>query len=1471
MQLTVTVADPMTQAHLDLFVDVDTLTTVGELAAELTAQLRDVDDRKIASLDAHRAGGVAQATRLYVDGLMLDSADLLTDSPVRDGSLVSFDDPALSTVAEPLGAQDLRIVSGPGAGVVHRLSAGEATVGSGPACAVRLDVEGVPELAFTLRVPLHGPCTVHPADGVELQLEHEVVEDEREWEEGACLLLGDSLLELRHAASADAALQPSVDGLSLDYNRPPRLLPPLRKTRYQLPSPPVEPRGRQLPWIAIFAPMVMAAVMVFALGNVRYALFAFMSPVMAIGNFVSGRSGSRKTYKADLETYQSRTAQIQQDARDALVAERLTRRSQAPDPAEVLLIAAGPRARLWERRRDDPDYLSLRLGTADQPSEVTLEDPEQLSHRRDVTWQALDAPVTVSLSQRGVVGVAGRSELTGPLAAWLVAQTAVLHSPRDVQVYVLTDGAARDRWDWLRWLPHCRPSQGQDAVVLLGSDTDSQSRRIGELQAMVQARSAARSSAEAATVDDPDVLVVLDGARRLRFLPGIVQVLKDGPKVGIFALCIDADERLLPEECSAVVVQTGPSTVTVRQQRLEVVADARADIVPASWFGRVSRALAPVKDVTDDGAESALPNGCRLLDVLDLEPPTGQGVMDAWLRGGRTTEAVVGMSLDGSFALDLRRDGPHALIAGTTGAGKSELLQTLVASLAVANRPDAMTFVLIDYKGGSAFKDCVNLPHTVGMVTDLDTHLVERALESLAAELHRREHILAAAGAKDIEDYTDLGTKDSALAPLPRLCIVIDEFASMVRELPDFVAGLVNIAQRGRSLGIHLILATQRPSGVVSPEIRANTNLRIALRVTDKSESTDVVDAPDAALISKATPGRAYVRLGHASLVPFQAGRVGGRRPGAQDTATERPVPFLVPLDWNRLGHPVPTRPRGTEPETDAAATDLGALVHAVIEANEAMGIPAQHSPWLSALTGTVMLDDLPAYDGPERALPPVPWAVADLPSQQARRPEVIDLSTLGHKYIIGAARSGRTQALRTIAAAVGASLSARDVHLYGIDCGSGGLLPLTALPHCGAIVQRTQTDRVTRLLSRLVEEVTHRQEVLAQGGYASLTEQRSSVNEPDRLPHLLLLLDRWEGYLASLSELDGGKLHVMVMTLLNEGASVGIHLIVSGDRSLGSYRLAAITEDKLVLRMADKADYSAVGLNTRSLPDTVPDGRGFQPDGNIETQIAVLDGPATGQGQAAAIAVIGARATERDAAVPRSHRPFRIDVLPGMISYDDAVALAGDLARRPALWAMLGVGGDDLDAMGPDLGRSPVVVLAGPPRSGRSTALVTMTRSLLERGTPVVLIAPRISPLRDLAGHPGVRGCLAGDVLLTEELQPLLEPTGPLVIVMDDAELHKETKAAEALKAFMRTASDRGRAMIVGGGINELASGYTGWHAEARKARAGALLCPQTPTDGELIGVRLPRSLVGEPVKPGRAHLSTGTGLVTLAVPRLD
>jgi S-DNA-T family DNA segregation ATPase FtsK/SpoIIIE len=879
-----------------------------------------------------------------------------------------------------------------------------------------------------------------------------------------------------------------------------------------------------------------------------------------------------------------------------------------------------------------------------------------------------------------------------------------------------------------------------------------------------------------------------------------------------------------------------------------------------------------VSGAEDDGA---LPAASRLLDVIALEPPSGAALVSRWRAGGSTTEAVIGESLDGPFAIDLRRDGPHGLVAGTTGSGKSELLQTVVASLAVANRPDAMTFVLVDYKGGAAFKDCVNLPHTVGMVTDLDTHLVERALTSLSAELTRREHILAGAGAKDLEDYVDYARRDDSLMPVPRLLIVIDEFASMARELPDFVTGLVNIAQRGRSLGIHLILATQRPTGVVSPEIRANTNLRIALRVTDPAESTDVIDVPDASRISKATPGRAYVRLGHASLVPFQSGRVGGRRPGAAARPEDRRPPWLAGLGWLDLGRPAPAPPRAEERE-DSEITDLAVLVDAIRDATDTLAIPAQHSPWLPALPALYdadQFDPAPAADADAR-IPPVPYAIEDLPADQEQRNARLDFETFGHLFISGAPRSGRSQALRTMAAMTAARTSCADVHIFGIDCGNGALLPLTKLPHCGAVVQRTQTERATRLITRLKAEVLRRQELLGAGGFANVTEQRAAAADPEnRLPHLLVLLDRWEGFVPTLGEVDGGALTEALWMIMREGASVGIHLVVAGDRSLLTGRVSTLTEDKLVLRLTDRGDYSLAGLNPRKMPEDIAPGRAFRADSAIETQFAVLGTDPSGPAQAEAIARIGARAAERDAAIPRSRRAFRVDVLPSRLGFDEAWGMRADDVKRP-LWGLVGVGGDELLALGPDLAAaSPTFVVAGPPKSGRSTVLVSMVRSFLHGGAEVVVTAPRSSPLRDLDGTPGVRAVLTDDDLSDELLSTHLDGgDDPVVLVMDDAELHKEISGKDWLRAFIRGAGEHRRGIVIAGNAAEVCQGFSGWQIDVKKNRYGALLSPQNLTDGDIVGIRVPRSSIGGQVQPGRAMLHLGDGeLVTVQVPVAD
>ena len=1478
MRLTATVVSPATGRRADVVIEADPATALAQVAAEL--------DRLMHGVPVAVPGPWVPA--LFVGGHRVPGDIRLAGSPLLDGCVISLGDPSGCPPPESPGIAELRVAGGPAAGDVYRLVPGMADVGGpvpdGAAPEEKPDIPiadpAMPPLA--VRVILGaGGWQLAPFGGVRVLLDGQPVDGGAFWRPGQQVAVGDTLLELVPYEPPDAALHPAGDGAGLEFNRPPRLLPPGGTTRFQLPSPPVRPERRPVPVLMALVPVVLGVGMAYFLRQVYMLALAVFSPVMLLGSYVSDRRHGRKSYARQQADYRDRKARVIRDAAEAADAERLRRRHDCPDPAAVASIASGPRRRLWERRRTDPDYLLLRLGTAAQPSAVELTDPAADEHRRQRFWLIPDVPVIIPLAERGVAGIAGPADMPRSAGRWLVAQVAALHSPEDVQICVLTGTAGQDAWAWARWLPHGRPAEGQNCAVLIGNDAETVATRIAELTAIIKARSQAlrEQGTRGRTRFGPDIVVVFDGSRRLRSLPGTVTILREGAPAGVYSICLDADERLLPAECQAVAVAGPDGTLVVQQMNEPAVGPVRPEYVTPVWAERLARSVASIRDVSGDEDDTGLPGSCRLLDTLGLDPPDAGDIAARWqagVSGRRSTYAVIGACYDGPFGIDLSRDGPHGLVAGTTGAGKSELLQTMIASLACASRPDEMTFVLVDYKGGSAFKDCVHLPHVTGMVTDLDAHLTQRALASLSAELTRRERVLAAAGAKDIEEYTERAGREPHRPHLPRLVIVIDEFASLVRDLPDFVTGLVGIAQRGRSLGIHLILATQRPSGVVSADIRANTNLRIALRVTDATESVDVIDAPDAARISRVTPGRGYVRLGHASLVPFQAGRIGGRRPGA--AAATRP--WVRAVGWPGLGHAEPHRPEDPgEPAAGQAGdelTDLRVLVGEIRRAAAGLGIPGQPSPWLAPLPHVLLLRDLPAPGGPTGTSgppgpghAPVPFGLIDLPGLQRQRPAVIDLDTFGHLMAAGAPRSGRSQLLRTLAAAAAASHSCADLHLYGIDCGNGALLPLAGFPHCGVVVTRTQDERAARLLARLAAELTRRQDLLAAGGFAGIAEQRAAVPAGGRLPHVLVLLDRWEGFTTTLGEAGGGALIDVITRILAEGASAGIHLVMTGDRSLLAGRIAATCEDKLVFKLAERDDYALAGLRPRDLPEDIPPGRAFQAGTGVETQVALLVPDPAGQAQAAALRQIAGWAVGRDAAVPAARRPFRVDLLPARIGFDEAWRLRPP--RTSPLWALAGIGGDELTALGPDLSAgTPGFIIAGPGRSGRSTILLAMTRSLLSGGTQVIVVAPRSSPLRSLAGHPGVTRSFEQSDLGTDELAAALAVlTGPGAVVIDDADLLADCEAGPELSKIITRSAGRSLALVLAGDPDTLASGFSGWLADARRSRRGCLTAPQTLPEGDLIGVRLPRDCIGRPPRPGRALLNAGDGaLVTIAVP---
>lgn len=1333
---------------------------------------------------------------LYVGSTVLAADTKLGGPGLRDGSRLQVGGPGPREPAR--GLVELRVLSGHDAGQRWALHRGEHVIGRGRACGLRLtdphcSGRHVLLLAGSSGVTVRDLGSVNGStlDG------HRLGADPQPLQPGRRLRVGDTLLGLAAADEPPAVTRAGGDG-GRQVVRPPRLHPPSSPVTIDWPAEPeVRPPAR-LALLAVGAPLILGVTLALVLDRPQFLLFALLSPLMLLGTWLSDRRHRRRSRGGDLRAHTADVARAEAARDAALTADRRACLRSTPDLAIVGAVARGPGQRLWERRPGDPDFGTVRVGTGCRPTGVSVRGTGGTTN----LWAA-DRPLVLALPALGVVGCAGPPGPLHELVRGVVVQLAVWHSPRDLTlVLVLPPGEPAADWAWLRWLPHLRRAPP-----------------LPELAAAIAERPASTRDVV------PDTVLLLPASDRLRADPAVGRLLASGPRVGVLALCLAPQARRLPVECRAVVTVTGDTggRVTLASSDQTVgPTDGSLDGLSAGRADRIARDLAPLRDAGGRGDDP--PTRVRLLDLLGLVEPDPAAIGAAWATSDGTPRTPLGHDGRGRFVVDLVRDGPHTLVAGTTGAGKSQLLQTLVAGLAAGTPPSALQFVLVDYKGGAAFRDCSRLPHTSGLVTDLDAHLTARALRSLRAELSRRERILAAAGAPDLATYLS----EPANETVARLVIVVDEFAALAQELPEFVGGLVALAARGRSLGIHLILATQRPGAAVTPEIRANTSLRIALRVTDEGESRDIVDQAGAARISRHTPGRALIRSGTEPATVVQTAWVADR-PLAEPTAVS-----VVALEWPAMAAPPPTT------TDDRTPTDLTRLVDACRIAAAAVGWRLPSSPWLPPLPDFLPLADLPTRR--EEADPTsmaVLLGLVDRPDTQERTPLTYHPGT-GSLLVAGGQRSGRTTALRTLLAGLAGSYDADDLHVHALDCSGGALAAaVAALPHGGTAVGRDDPGRGARLLTRLVEELDIRAGRVS-GGLGSITAP-AAAGDP---PWIVLLLDGWEAFVSVYEPVESGRPVEHLLRLCREGATVRMAAVVTSDRGGLGIRLAGALAQRIVLPLTDRADYPLAGVPNRAVPVHLPPGRAVLPGEHLEAQVAVVGDDPSGAGQQAALAALG-----RGLAPPRHRPPLRVAALPTVVPLD---TLPPTRPRRP--W--LGVGGDDAAPIALDLDDlGPTLLIAGPPRSGRTTALTILARGLLGGGTTVDVVSVRRSPLPNL---PGLRLVLTGGPADAARLRAV----SPAVLLVDDLELLLDNPLEAAVLDLLR--ADTGLIVVGAGRPDDLAGAFRGLGVGLRRRRNGVLLCPSS-ADGELLSVRLPRGLAER--RPGRGYLVVDGSLTRVQV----
>lgn len=1001
------------------------------------------------------------------------------------------------------------------------------------------------------------------------------------------------------------------------FNRPPRILNTFPQDTVELPRPADK---QALPLSPGFTPFIMPVITVSIMFAVYIvvnhaslqqlsflipmAVFSVMSPLSNLISSRQRRSATRRTNKANERKYRKALATLHVHLHQLAEEQRRLALLTDPEPA-TLDTHIQERTHLWERRPEDPDFLSVRVGKGKAPFSVTIKTPDlDMAHpvwqevqRLKTDFAMVDGmPLSVALAKVKSLGITGRRQDVAALVRSMLCQIMTLHSPEDVRILGIYPASQRQDWDWLQMVPHTAPIKGCKLPRLTGVGQDEAVMLLNFLLEELSLRATRRAETPEAPAL-PHLVVLVHDYVEVRKHPALVNAFKLGEQLGVSIIYLGAQEQAIPSECRGILrlSDEGKADYAAIGVGGEHLADIAADLLHLEQTITIAKLLSNIHIISEEEEQAAdLPTNVRFLDLIDL-PFADQLDVEQWWshpRFGRL-RVPLGVGTNGIVWLDLNdaAHGPHGIIAGTTGAGKSELLQSIIVGLALTHHPYLVNFVLVDFKGGAAFKPFEKLPHTVGMVTDLSGKLTERALVALKSELRRREHILSEANVKKIAEYQTLQAQNPAMEPLPNLLIIIDEFAELAKEHPAFMEGLVSVVQKGRSLGVHLILATQKPTGSVNANIWSNLKFRICLRVASLQDSRDMLGRSEAALLPSTIPGRAYFQIGSEIFELFQSARVS--------------LPARVANEAALLA--VRQATNATE------IIDQKVLMDALEPYQATLG-QKLFKPWPAPLPQRISLPEV--YQRvkqlfPERApnngQPPYGWLVSpvgmlDMPLEQRQEPWMLNLlQSGGHMLIAGASGSGKSAFLRTLITSFIQTHSPAQLQLYLIDFGGQALRIFESLPHAGGVFGETDEEYINRLLRKLQGIIEERKQLCATyqvDDFLAYQRRRSEQPTLPAMPAILLVIDKFiEFKQAHEKEME------TLLTIARFGRVNGVFLILTAERPLSiSMQLLSLIELRIGLRLVEATDsLILLGKNDAARIDAVQPGRGYKRGKTIE------------------------------------------------------------------------------------------------------------------------------------------------------------------------------------------------------------------------------------------------------------------------------
>lgn len=1109
------------------------------------------------------------------------------------------------------------------------------------------------------------------------------------------------------------------------------------------------------------------------------AVLLIVALVGGVGLAVTQRGAAARTRRTQRELYLDYLETFRATMRGRVRAVREQADTLDPEPAALLQLIRDP-ARLWERRRNHSDFLRVRVGVGDLPwfrlsvppeeNPVTPYDPIMLAEAEAVARHysvVLAAPVTAALDGAGQVAVIGEREEVLAVARSLILQLAALHSPDDLLLAASFPAEAATDWTGFDLLPHTVDARLFDGPVparRIAPTTHDLLRVLGgELADRAQTAAAAkRSLGRSGPTPLSRLVVFCDDHGRLAStlpIPDADLRLQDLQVTTVHLLSdrlhepSDVTVRITVADGTATVTDVRPAPTSAKALPEDRPAPARTatiDRPSPDLFGTVARTLTPLRLSLSRAEVAESDRGIEITELLGIDDLAQVGP-ELWQpRSPRDFLRVpIGVDDYGTpLLLDLKESaelgmGPHGICIGATGSGKSEMLRTLVLALALSHPPEDLSMVLVDYKGGAAFAPFTGLPHVAGIIDNLadDAQLTERARASIAGEVVRRQEQLRDAGSSpSISHYRQLRLSRPELPVMPHLFVVIDEFGELLTAEPEFVELLISIGRIGRSIGVHLLLSSQRIESGRLRGLDTYLSYRIGLRTFSEAESAVVLDTPDAFHLP-AIPGYGYLKVDTSVYRRFRSGYVSGpadRGTAAPDADLEIAGPLVLPT-YNSLA--AEEYGAGSEDELVAPSVSRPLVTECVDRL-----LPVAHAgPDRRAVT-PVWLPPLPSRLALARVIPEqldpnrpgsashdrgglaLPLGLLDNPARQRQEPWVIDLARAGgHHAIIGGPGTGRSTFLRTVAASLALTHTPREVSVYGMDLTGGGLRRIEGFPHVGGVATRAHPDRLLRLLEELTGMLAVREAVFRDRSIDSLAMLRTQ-HAAGQVPELIsaevvLLVDG-----VSLLRTDFEHLEGPIGDLLQRGGSFGIHLVLALTR-WNDIRMAQqpLIGSRYELRLNDPAE-SGVGRKLNAVLRTDQPGRLLTED-SLFAQVAlpVLDDTADADVGTAleALAERSAASWQGPAAAPIRLLPadFDAELLPDELEEPDAVPFG--LRQDTMEPALLELGVTDQH-----------LLVFGDTGSGKTTVMRTVIRGLLQRYTADELVIAVMDLRGDVAAE---------------------------------------------------------------------------------------------------------------------------------------